>query len=422
MCLMPKRLPLDPSTAVPPNERVDHRLIRRVNLGLVLRSLRDRGPRSRANLAAELGITRSTVSSLVSDLADRGLVRIGNFQRGAMGRPGLDVELDGRSVCGLGAEVNVNHVATLALDLSGRVVAEHKLALAANELPAETVVDRLSRLVRDTVSELESQGVASVGVTVGIAGLVDRADAGLTRAPNLQWRDVPVGAMVRAQLGDLRVAVDNEANLAALAEATPGDPDRQDIVVIFGEVGVGGGIVAGGRLLRGQQGYAGEFGHMVVEPGGRVCGCGRRGCWEAVCGLRALLQLATDAGDPVRDPSVALEERLAEINRRADAGDPRTLAALGEVGTWVGTGAAILTNVLNPAAIVLSGYFAIVGHHMIGAIEDEIGAGVLAADAGGTRVELSELGFGAAVRGGALTSLERVFDDPTCVEPRGSED
>src|SRR5688572_29858544 len=138
---MTRRHPLTQTTAaVPAGSRVDQHDLRRTNLGLVLRWLRDHGPRSRATLAAEVGMTRSTVSSLVGDLSDRGLVRIGSEQRGTVGRPGLAIELDGRSVCGIGAEVNVNHVSTLALDLSGRVLAEHKLALDAHDVPVEDVL------------------------------------------------------------------------------------------------------------------------------------------------------------------------------------------------------------------------------------------------------------------------------------------
>jgi predicted NBD/HSP70 family sugar kinase len=391
--------------------------VRRTNLGLVLRRLRDHGPRSRATLATELGMTRSAVSTLVSELAERGLVRAGGVERGAVGRPGTTVELDGRAVAGLGAEINVNHVSTMALDLSGEVVSEHELALDARAVPAEEVLDRLAGLVRETLADLARRGTEPVGLTVGVAGLVDRERDLLTHGPNLGWRDVPVGDLLRDRLGTAYpIVVDNEGNLATIAEATPGDPARQDVLVIFGEVGVGGGIVAGGRLLRGRQGYAGEFGHMIVEPQGRRCGCGRVGCWETVVGLPALLDRAADPDDPVRDPALAIDDRLAELNRRADLGDGRTLDALAQVGGWVGAGAAVLVNALNPAAIVLSGYFAAVGEHMRPAIETRLRAGVLAPDAGGTRIELSRLGFTASVRGGAGLSLAAVFADPTRVE------
>jgi predicted NBD/HSP70 family sugar kinase len=402
-----------------PDHSVDHLDLRRTNLGLVLRTLRDHGPRSRATLATELGMTRSTISTLVTELAERGLVREGKVQRASVGRPGTAVELDGSAVCGLGAEVNVNHVSVVALDLAGNVVTEKRLALDARAMAAEPVIDHLVTLVCDAVAELEADGRRTVGLTVGVAGLVDSRRDLLTHGPNLDWRDVAVGDLIRRRLdGSFPVRIDNEGNLAAAAEATPGVPDRQDILVIFGEIGVGGGIVADGRLLRGRQGYAGEFGHMIVQPQGRRCGCGRIGCWETVSGLRALLELVAEPHDPIRNPGMELDDRLAEINRRADLGDARTLDALEQVGTWVGVGAAILANALNPAAIVLSGYYSAVGHHMRAAVERELHAGVLAVEAGGTKVEISALGFGAAVRGGALAALESVYAAPTIVARR----
>ncbi|MEO9322820.1 ROK family transcriptional regulator [Nocardioides sp. C4-1] len=401
----------------------DHSLanldLRRSNLGLALRYLRDQGPRSRAALASELGMTRSTISTLITELAERSLVSDGQLVQRSVGRPSTAVELDGRGVCGIGAEVNVNHVSTIALDLRGEVVEERKLSLDGRSLDAPRVLGHLVDLVRETVSALDQRGAITAGLTVGVAGLYDQTRDVLTHAPNLGWYDVPVGAMLRADLGDaLPIVVDNESNLAAAAEATPGDPHRQDILVLHGEVGVGGGIVAGGRLLRGSHGYAGEFGHMIVEARGRQCGCGRRGCWETVSGLRALMDLAADPDDPIRDARMAIDDRLAELNRRANLGDARTLEALEEVGAWVGIGAAILSNALNPSTVVLSGYYAAIGHHMRPAIERELSAGVLAPEAGGTRVELSTLGFSAAVRGGATASLESVFADPTRVPRR----
>lgn len=390
--------------------------VRRSNLGLALRYLRDQGPRSRAALAAELGMTRSTVSTLVSELIERRLVTDGQLVQSSVGRPSTAVELDGRTVCGIGAEINVNHVSTMALDLRGEVVDERKMALDARSLDADRVLGHLVDLVRETVAGLEERGASTIGLTVGVAGLYDKTRDLLTHGPNLGWYDVPVASILRRELGgSYPIVVDNEGNLAAAAEGTPGDPGRQDILVLHGEIGVGGGIVSEGRLLRGSHGYAGEFGHMIVEPGGRQCGCGRQGCWETVSGLRALLEMAADPDDPIRNPGMAIDDRLAEINRRAGLRDGRTLQALEDVGAWVGVGAAILANALNPATIVLTGYYAAVGHHMRPAIERELRAGVLAPDSGGTRVELSTLGFSAAVRGGATASLESVFADPTQV-------
>ena len=398
----------------------DQMSLRRSNLSTVLRSLRDHGPRSRARLAVDLGLNKATVSSLVTELAERGLVRQGEVERGGLGRPGLAVELDGRTVCGVGAEVNVHHVATFALNLTGGLVSERRLSLDTLRLDAGEVLDRLVDLIKLTFSDIADRGARPVALTVGVAGLVDAARAVVTLGPNLGWYDVPVAAMLQERLGDSScpVVIDNEANLAAIAEAVPGDAQLRDILVIFGEAGVGGGIITDGQLLRGSRGYAGEFGHMIVDPHGRECGCGRIGCWETVIGLRALLDAAADQDDAIRDPALGLEGRLLEINRRADLGDTRTLAALEQVGNWIGVGVAALANALNPSVVVLSGYYAEVGQWMRGAIEARLHAGVLAPEAGGTRVEFSTLGFTAAVRGGATVALETVFNDPARVQRR----
>jgi predicted NBD/HSP70 family sugar kinase len=398
----------------------DQAALRRAHLGLVLRSLRDQGPRSRARLAGELGLTKAAASSLVGELQERGLVRPGERERGGVGRPGISVELHGGRVCGVGAEVNVDHVATMAVDLAGDVVAESRVGLDTRRLGPREVLEELAVRLRETLAEVAARGAAPLAVTVGVAGLVDAGSAVVTLAPNLAWRDLPVAALLRERLGADAplVHLDNEANLAALAEADPADPDRDVMLVLFGEVGVGGGVVADGRLLRGRHGYAGEFGHMIVDPQGRPCGCGRVGCWETVVGLRALLDAATMPDDLVRDPSLSLDERLAELAVRARRGDTRTLDALHQVGGWLGTGAAALVNALDPGVVVLSGYFAVLGQWLRPAVESQLGSGVLAPMAGGTRVALSRLGATAAVRGAALVSLESVFTDPTGVPRR----
>lgn len=395
----------------------DQMVLRRHNLGVVLQHLRDDGPKSRARIAEGTGLNKATVSSLVAELAELGLVREGELERGAVGRPGATVELDGASVCGIGAEVNVDHVACLALNLRDEIVGERRRGLDTRTLAPREVLDHLAVLVAETMDEIAARGAQPFGITFGVAGLVDSAGV-LVSAPNLGWHDVPVAGLMFERLGrpPYPLRVENEANLAAIAEAAADRcADRRDLVVLAGEVGVGGGIVSDGRLLRGRRGFAGEIGHLQVDPQGRVCGCGRTGCWETVVGLRALLTAAADPDDAVHDPSLPLEQRLGEINRRAELGDARTLSALHQVGRWLGVGAATLVNVLNPGVIVLSGYFAVVGSWMLESMRAELAARSIAPRAGGCRVELSTLGTSATVLGGARVALESVFEDPAMV-------
>jgi predicted NBD/HSP70 family sugar kinase len=395
----------------------DQMALRRHNLSMVLRHLRDHGPRSRARLAAETGLNKATVSSLVAELTTRGLVRSGAVERGAIGRPGQIVELAGTAACAVGAEVNVDHVAVSVVDVRGEPVVERGVPLDASAVPAGEVLDHLTRELAGVLDEITAAGASCVGVTVGVAGLVDSRTGAVESAPNLGWSDVPVAQLLAERLGrpSYPVRVDNEASLAAIAEARSAGPDTPvtDLVVVVGGVGVGGGIVSHGQLLRGHQGFAGEIGHIRVDPNGRQCGCGRIGCWETVVGLRALLAAAADPDDQVHDPRLGIDERLAELDRRARLGDARTISALHEVGRGLGAGAAVLVDVLNPAAIVLGGYYATVAPWMLPAMEAELAAGAIAPRAGGCRVQVSRLGLGAVTRGAALVSLDAVFDDPT---------
>ena len=396
----------------------DHVAVRRHNLAVVLRHLRDYGPRSRARVAAETGLNKATVSSLVGELAERGLVRDGEAERGSVGRPGQTVVLDGHGICGIGAEVNVDYVAAMAVDLRGEVVAERRLPLGTSRVGPGPSLDHAARLVAEVTDAVAGRGGQPVGLTLAVPGLVETATGTLSTAPNLGWRDVAVVRELSTRLGRpaYPVTVDNEANLAAIAEVTAGEwAGTTDLILLTGAAGVGGGVVSGGRLLRGGHGFSGEVGHMPVDPAGRRCGCGRTGCWETVVGFAALLADVADPDDPVRDPDLDLDGRLAEINRRARLGDGRTLAALRHMGQWLGIGASILVNLLNPAVLVLGGYLAAVGEWLRGPLEAELSARVIAPDAGGCRVELSTLGTSATVLGGARVALESVFEDPATV-------
>ena len=365
-------------------------------------------------MADETGLNKATVSSLVAELVQRGLVIEGEAERGAVGRPGQAIAVDGRRVMAVGLEINIDYVSAMVLGLRGDVIVERRVPLDTSHMPPDAVLKRAARLVTTLLGKVGA-GVSAVGLTIAVPGLVESATGTLHEAPNLGWTNVPIVAALRRLLGDppYPVLLDNEANLAALAEIRA--YDAGDLVLLTGAAGVGGGIVTGGVLLRGQFGYAGEVGHLCLDPGGKRCGCGRRGCWETVVGLNALLTKAATSDDPVRDPSLDVAQRLAEISRRATAGNARTIAALDEIGDWLGRGAAILLNIFNPGVLVLGGYFGAVGPWLVDSLTAALDEQVFAPNAGGCRIELSTLGFSAAVRGGALQALEAVFDDPTVV-------
>lgn len=399
----------------------DHVTLRRHNLSVVLRHLRRAGPVSRARIAGATGLNKATVSSLVADLIERGLVVEAEAEQGAVGRPGQLVKLDGARVCGMGAEINVDYLAVLALGLDGNDVVDRRVPLPAARLGVDAVLKALAELVSESLATLRAQGSQCVGLTVAVPGLA-RVDTGvIALAPNLGWTEVPVVERLRDLLPELGapITLDNEANLAAIAasaevrESSETGPD--EVLLLTGAVGVGAGVVSEGWLLRGGHGFSGEVGHMPIGAADRTCGCGRHGCWETVVGLGRLLELAAAPDDVVHDPALDVVQRLAELTARAEAGDERTLEALDEVGRWLGIGASVLVNILNPDALVLGGYFAQMGPWLTDNLERELALRVIAPDAGGCRVVLSQLGFGAAVQGGAQTALDAVFSNPMLV-------
>lgn len=411
-----------PGATLPSAGTADQVAVRRHNLAVVASHLRRHGARSRARVAAETGLNKATVSSLVAELVTRGLVVEGAVERGAVGRPGRVVEIDTSSFAALGAEVNIDYVSVLAMDLDGGVVEERRVPMDTAAMAPGRVQQRLADTAAETIDGLLARGTRPIGLTLAVPGLSDESTGRVQNAPNLGWRDQPIVEAVRRRLGDpdFPIHLDNEANLAALAELESRGPTStvQHLLLLTGAVGVGGGVVCGGQLLRGVRGFAGELGHMQVDRLGDPCPCGRRGCWETVVGLKALLRLAADATDEVRDPAIDLERRLDVVRRRAVAGDARTLEAIDEVGEWLVSGCGNLVNVFNPEVLVLGGYFAVLGEWFVPQLREGLREHVFAPEAGGVAIELSTLGFSAAIRGGALRAAEAVFDDPTLAPVR----
>jgi predicted NBD/HSP70 family sugar kinase len=401
----------------------DQIALRRHNLSTVLRQLRDHGPRSRAGIALDTGLNKATVSSLVSELIDRGLVREGQLARGAVGRPGQDLELDGTTVVGIGLEINGGYLAAQAVDLGGDIRYRCHVSCDVQHLRPDQALDVVAPLIRSSVETVQAMGVTPLGVAIAVPELVDSEPGLVSAAPQVPWHNVRVATMLaeRLERPAYPILIKNEAHLAALAEYVAGSAaGSPNLLLLSADGGVSAGIVADGRLFEGAGGYAGHLGHVPLNPEGPACSCGRRGCWETLVGLSSLLHAATDPDDPVRNPNKDLMDRLAELTRRAANADARTLSAFEEVGRWLGVGTAILINLLNPEVVVLGGYFAALGTHLTGPMTRQLTSLAATSGGGGCRVELSTLGLTAAARGGAQLVLESVIDDPTIVPVRHS--
>ncbi|MBV2365947.1 ROK family protein [Streptomonospora nanhaiensis] len=394
--------------------------VRGTNLGLVLRAVRALAPCSRAAVAAATGLNKTTVSSLVADLISRGLLReTGESAERRVGRPGVMLALDHRTIAAIGLEVNVDYLSVVAVDLLERDLVTRHLPFDARAAGPDACARRIAEAVRAVAGDPALRDRAVIGVSVGVPGLVDSPTGTITRAPNLGWSHTPLrarllellaspGAVPGAPAAPPPVLVDNDANLGAVAEYRSGHRARtRDLVYITGEVGIGAGVLVDGELLRGSSGFAGEIGHTRMVEDGPACGCGRRGCLEALAGIEAILRSAL----PDRFPGGALTRAdlaglVAAAVERAGAGDPVAVAALRAAGTWLGRGAALLVNLLNPGAVVLGGYFVPLAPWLLPECRAAVRELAFAPDAAGCVVEPSVLGLSAAARGGAMAMVD----------------
>ncbi|HEY7755404.1 MAG TPA: ROK family glucokinase [Actinomycetota bacterium] len=254
----------------------------------------------------------------------------------------------------IGIDVGGTKINALRVAGDGEVLERRQVSTPADDGPAAlaALIDLATGMVTPEV----------LGIGVGAAGLVDASNGTLRFAPNLAWRELPIAARVRSALG-LPCQVDNDATVAAYGEYRfgAGRGFRHLLLVAVG-TGIGGGIVADGRLFRGANGFAAEIGHLIVEPGGPRCGCGNEGCWEQVAAGRAIDRLGREAAS--RDGGSLLArlaggdpERVSgeHVTEAARQGDETAVRILSEVGRRLGQGIAGLVNILDPQVVVVGG-------------------------------------------------------------------
>jgi predicted NBD/HSP70 family sugar kinase len=274
----------------------DQQLVKRINRSVLLRLLRSRSGLSRAQLAVESGLTKSTVSLLVRELIDEGwLSEAGATAAPGLGRPSTPLRIDEQRRAMIGVEVAVEALRVVGVSLTGQVLCALEEPLTGRQ-PGE-VCRQAARLVARICAQLTQRGVQLSGVGVGLPGAFDEATGMLRFAPNLGWRDVDfvpriTRALAQAGVPPVAVHVQNEADTAALSEYEFSEGDAKDsLIFVTCGAGVGAGIVLNDRLFTGMQGMAGEIGHSILQIDGPLCSCGRKGCAETFFGARALDQL-----------------------------------------------------------------------------------------------------------------------------------
>jgi predicted NBD/HSP70 family sugar kinase len=349
--------------------------------------LRLNGTASRAELARRTGLSRSTVSTLVSDLQRRGLVveQPGQFAgEGQPGRPAALLQLDPSAGAAIGVDFDHDRIRAAVSDLSRIVLAEATARFDVDH-DAAGALDMAADLVEQLLDEVGISRDRVLGAGMALAGPIDHDRAALHHSTVLPgWADVDAGAELERRLGTT-VYVDNDANLGALAEVTLGAGRRARFAAyIQMGSGVGAGIVVNGSPYRGARGTAGEIGHVVVDPQGPLCRCGNRGCLETVASTGALQALVSATRG--REPTV--QEMIAE----ALAGDAGCRRAITDAGRVVGGVVAGLVNLFSPEMVVIGGDLGEAGELLLEPLREAVIRDALPEAASGLEIVAGELG------------------------------
>jgi len=323
--------------------------IRDINRQIVLNYVREREPISRAEIARETELQRSTVSEIVDSLSTEGLIEeIGEGESTGGRRPTL-LRLRTVGPIAIGVAITPTRTTVATSDLAGRIIAQEG---SFTDPDPDRNLDNVIDCVRH-FSEKNKDSIEAVGIS--IPGLVDPSTGSAIYVPYFNWRDLPIVERVSSATG-LPVTIDNDANAIALAELWFGRPevnDARDFILVLVAEGVGTGIIFDGQVYRGERGAAGEFGHMIVGSGAPVaCSCGNDDCWEAFSSERAALArylklIGPEASDTELDFAALVDHALA--------GEHAAKAALIETAHYIGIGISNLVVGFSPEAVVVSG-------------------------------------------------------------------
>lgn len=378
------------------------------------------GQSSRSELTRLTGLSRATVSSIVTDLLSAGLIREGadtaDPRTRPTGRPAQSLTLIPSAAFAVAADIGHHHVRVAVCDLHGNPIWDTAVGNDTDRAPSETL-DLTADLIHQALREKGIAIADVLGLGVDIAVPVRAAD-GVLEAHGIMpgWVGLRPGRELEQRTG-LTTWIANDADAGALAERLYGaGRGTSDMIYIRLSTGIGAGILSGGRPLTGAGGLAGEFGHILADPRGPICRCGNRGCLETVAGSAAIARLL--------EHSWGRRVTVPDLLRLIDEGEKGAVRALEDAAERVGFVLANLVTVLNPEFIVVGGDLAAAGPKLFEPMERAIRRYALAPAAEDVTVVPGELGDQAEVRGAAgmvLAHAPRILAGRRVAAERGDD-
>lgn len=391
-----------------------------INRSLILHQIKQHKAISRTELARVTGLTSGTVSNITGELLREGVIVTQGTTDSTGGRPQVLLAINTKSHHVLGVNIGGTKIIAVRTNLNGDI-----LQRIDERFDARLPVDQQLQLIIDTIeAAIPDDKVRKkiIGVGVGIPGLLDSASGISKFSPNLGWLELPIKKILQDKLG-LPVFIDNSVRLGALGEKWYGAGNlKKDVIALYVGTGVGAGIIINGDIFYGSQEAAGEIGHIVVADDGDLCGCGKRGCLEAMASGPAIVRHARRLINSGRESSLRElidrgEELTGElVHQAAQAGDPVGVEVMERVGYYIGVGMSILINLFNPELLVFNGGVSnswdVTGPVILKTVESRTMPG----QAQAARIVQSRLGDAAGPLGASSLIIEKFFSNPSVLD------
>jgi len=412
---------------------VDLHAIREFNRLLILNHIREHGPLARVMIAQRLGLSRTTVSSIIDVLMNEGIVREGSLLNAAPqgGRRAILVHFEEDAGRVIGIDIGRSHLTLIITDLAATVLSQKTLPFNTDH-GAEHCMLEVIQLVRLFTSEVELNWSRVIGIGVGIPGPLDNECHRISRAPHMPgWENIDLWQILQQEFR-VPIWIDRDANMGAIGEYRGGAGQKHtDLAYIKIGTGIGAGLLLNGDIYRGHSGSAGEVGHLTIQENGIQCSCGNRGCLETVA-VAPLIVADADQGltlsqkqsahlsciattHPTDQSSRANragrpKKNLADVLQSAREGDLASLAALEQAGEHIGVALAGLINIFNPSAVIIDGGIAHPDEIFLHALQRSAVDACLPSAWEGTHIIAAELGTLSVALGATYTVIDATFN------------
>lgn len=386
-----------------------------INKSAILNIIRLQGPISRSEIAKVTRLTSPTVTNIVAELLQSGLVVESDRGESTGGRKPILLKINGSAFGVIGVYAGAKKVRALAADLEGR--AGEEVVLPVPPRPTkEQFVSIVQKAVHQVKEQIQKKGHPLLGIGVGMHGLVDPEQGISIYAPNLYLRDIPIASLLE-EVFKVPVEVENDVRALAIGESWFGQGQGiDDFISVHVGTGVGAGIIAEGRLVHGPSFTAGEVGHTTIDAKGPLCNCGNHGCLEAFVAAPAMVrrareQLQTGVSSSLSDKLQDSADSLTgeAIFQAARAGDTFAAEILAETGRYLGIGLSNLVNLFNPRKIILSGGVIAAGPLVLDPLKQTVQERALSIPAGDVSIVPSTLGRSGRAIGAYTLVLQKLF-------------